>query len=420
MRVPLPAARIRISSLECMGVGVMACCGNVSVLMDAPSIKPRRAEPNEKGRQERRRASTPNAPRVAAGRAAGETPEFGNPDKRHKKRGPRPPFRTASPVRLLLLYEFDTAVFEASCFGAVVSDRAGLAVAFCGQAVTRDALADQVDADSLGAGLRQHLVKFFATLAVGVPTDLDLHVTPLLQAFRSLIQDRVRVFAELRLAGVEIDAFQNEFPRYGRHRRRLRQGAAVGGLGVDGRALVDAVDHAVAVAVEFAAFGVHLAAYRGGGAFVGAIDHTVTIAVELAAVSIDLAACRRCWALVLAVDDTVAIRVERPGTRRPEQFAPRAADRAEQFMADRFAGRTGGVGGVVVNAFRGGCSHCAGRNEGSAKDTENRGGTHARTPVVVEIWGKWGVFFLDCTDGQGAGRWNGSPPALSDPIRGGP
>src|SRR5512139_974992 len=142
-------------------------------LDDAPSIKPRRAEPNEKGRQERRRASTPNAPRVAAGRAAGdpgETPEF----VRHEKWGPKPPFRTASPVRLLLLYEFDAAVFEASCFGAVVGYRAGLAVAFCGQAVTRDALADQVDADSLGAGLGQHLVEFFATLAVGVPADLDL------------------------------------------------------------------------------------------------------------------------------------------------------------------------------------------------------------------------------------------------------
>ena len=95
-------------------------------------------------------------------------------------------------------------------------------------------------------------------------------------------------------------------------------------------ALVCAVDHAVTVAVELAAFLVDLRARGRIGALVAAVADAIAVAVELAAAGIDLGAGGRARALVDVVGHAVAVIILRQ--RAAVAIHRRAGRRARAFV----------------------------------------------------------------------------------------
>ena len=78
------------------------------------------------------------------------------------------------------------------------------------QAPALDAALDQRRLDRIGAGTRQGLVLRRLTGRIGVPDDLQAPVRELLHHRRDVVEQRLRLLLDRRLAGLEMDAVEVE------------------------------------------------------------------------------------------------------------------------------------------------------------------------------------------------------------------
>ena len=106
--------------------------------------------------------------------------------------------------------QLDAPVERAAFRRVVAGDGLRLAHALRRQAPGLDAALDQGRLDRVGAGTRQGLVLRRITGRVGVPDDLQAPVRELLHHRRDVVEQRLRLLLDRRLAGLEMDAVEVE------------------------------------------------------------------------------------------------------------------------------------------------------------------------------------------------------------------
>ena len=111
---------------------------------------------------------------------------------------------------LILPDQLDAAVERAAFRRVVAGDGLRLAHALRHQAPGVDAALDQGRHDRVGAGTRQGLVLRRITGRVGMPDDLQAPVRELLHHRGDVVEQRLRLRLDCRLAGLEMDAVEVE------------------------------------------------------------------------------------------------------------------------------------------------------------------------------------------------------------------
>ena len=104
--------------------------------------------------------------------------------------------------------QLDAAVERAAFRRVVAGDGLRLAHALRLQAPGLDAALDQRRHDGVGAGTRQGLVLRRIAGRVGMPGDLQAPVRELLHHRRDVVEQRLRLLLDRRLAGLEMDAVE--------------------------------------------------------------------------------------------------------------------------------------------------------------------------------------------------------------------
>src|SRR5688572_15030010 len=194
----------------------------------------------------------------------------------------------------------DTAILQPPIFGVVAGDGLSFAVTARGHGVA-DTAGLQVLENALGAARRKLQVVGIGAATVGMPRDFDVELGITFERRDGTIEHRNALGQQLGAVRFELHTLEQQ----------LLVERAAGGIDALAlgrtRALVFAVDDAVAVAVELTTLFIDLGARRRVWALVAGVAHAITVAVELAAGGVDLGAGRSSGALVDVIGYAVAI-----------------------------------------------------------------------------------------------------------------